>query len=1683
MKKVFKIILYILAGLLLLLAIAVAWLVSPSGKRTVRTQIVAFLEKKLETEVQIGRLDYSFPKMIELGDVFFRDRDKDTMLYAGHLKVDISMLALLKKKIMVSQLILSDVNAHIYRKAPDTAFNFTYVIQAFAGKQDPDEPAKTKDTTAPGFTFDVGKVRLENIRFRFDDETGGSRLAVQLKKISLSMRELNPGSMVFRIKKLEVEGLATSFRQDTSYIVNTDTSSSTLPQLSADELSLKDITFRFERTTDPFLLDLQLGSLLTHPKTVDLNNQQIAVDDLNLSNTSAKVVIGKSKSAALAAPDMDSVPSKPWTITVGQLNLEGIGFAMSDEQKPRQKKGIDYAHLDVQDLALSAGNIYYSTDSISGNIAHLALAEQSGLQLQELKTDFVYHQHGAALRNLFVQTPNTILRDQIVISYDSLGAVQMNAGAMAIDVSLKNSIVGFKDLLIFSPQLQTQPFIKRNRNARAWLDTRITGTVGNMAIQQLQLRGIGNTLVDVSGRLSGLPVAERLRYDFNIRKLKSSRNDIESMLPPDVLASLRLPDIFGVEGKASGSIKDYTMNLSLMSSDGHASLAGYVKMSPGKGREAYDIFVRTYDLNIGRILRKDTLLGPVSAKLTLKGHSFDFKTMDAVSDGVVYAAYVQGYNYQQISWSGKVAAQQGDLHLLSDDPNAKLEVTGTASFKEEYPAIAATIRVDSANMQALGLYKDPMKIQTTVRADIDRLHPGYPDGAVSIYQSTIAVANKTYQPDSMYVVSRPGGDSVQHIDLNLDILRGALTGHIPLTKIAPFIQEHVNRHYGILPANQVNIAATDTNYLFKPLEYDFRLEAVVQDKPHLYSLIPGLQRLDTIKIMASANTSTMQVSVDAPSIVYKDQHLDQLKVDINERDSALTYGISIARLTSGNIRLLNTNLEGNVGPQQVIADLTIDDEDKKQRFALSAIYRQEGQTGSLQIGSGMKLNYREWTVAQPNRIVFGSDGFYVEGLSLTSLGSEISVSSREQRPNAPLTASISNFQLADITQIFSDDTTLLASGVLNATIDVQQLEPRLNVKADATVSDLAVLNDTVGNLKAAVHTADANMLDANIALTERGNDVSITGQYFIKPQDGNNFDIDADINALSIASVEKLLQQLRNSSGYVRGQLSVKGTTKKPQINGELRTDNLATTIGMLNTPLKMPSERIVFDASGIRFDDFTMIDTVGNKATVDGVVTTNHFPALGLDLRIRANEWHALNSSARDNKLFYGNLVLTTNLTVKGTLTAPDVNGTLNILKGTKMTVVLPENNPGLESSEGIVEFIDRNPQRLKVYIPVDSDTVQLLTFSKSSDINVNIGIDDDAEFSVVIDAASGDFLRVRGEANLNASVSPGGELALTGIYELKEGAYELNYNLIKRRFLIQNGSTIVFSGDPLKSEINLTAIYKANVSPYDLVERMIADQAQLNYYRQMIPFEIELMMKGPLMKPFLFFNIDLPQNTAIRLPSEGVEMVQGRLTQLRTDTSELNKQVFAILILNRFITDDPLGGGGPGLAFTAKQSVSRFIGEQLNQVASQLVSGVDLSVDLTSTEDYTSGQRAERTDLNIAASKRLLDDRLKITVGNNFELEGPQSNTKQQNSSLIPGNLAADYNLTADGRYAVRAYRVTQDRGVLQGFVTETGLNFIVSLDYNKFWNLFRKKKNRRPPAEKTTTTDSTATKVTQG
>ena len=391
---------------------------------------------------------------------------------------------------------------------------------------------------------------------------------------------------------------------------------------------------------------------------------------------------------------------------------------------------------------------------------------------------------------------------------------------------------------------------------------------------------------------------------------------------------------------------------------------------------------------------------------------------------------------------------------------------------------------------------------------------------------------------------------------------------------------------------------------------------------------------------------------------------------------------------------------------------------------------------------------------------------------------------------------------------------------------------------------------------------------------------------------------------------------------------------------------------------------------------------------------------------------------------------------------------------------MTLPQEEPGLANREGVIEFVDKSN-------PIDSallareDSIKFKTTRlKGMFLSGNLDITPESIIKIIIDSQNGDFVQAKGTASINATLDPSSKLSLTGRYEITEGKYEMSLNqLIKRSFDIEKGSFISFNGDATSADLDITAKYTVNAPAYDLVADQLQSMSaeQRNTYKQRMPFQVYLMIKGNLMKPDISFRLDLAEkdrNTLNGTP-------YNRLKQINQVPSELNKQVMGLLVLNSFIPDDPMntldGGTGGGVGQAAKNSVSKILSQQLNNMAGNLIKGVDLNFDLQNQEDYSTGTAQETTNLKVGASKQLFNDRLTVSVGSNIMLQG-----NQQNASSLIGDISVEYKLTRDGRYRIRVYQRNDGQTIIEGQVVETGVAFALIMDYDEFREILQRSKS---------------------
>jgi hypothetical protein len=502
-------------------------------------------------------------------------------------------------------------------------------------------------------------------------------------------------------------------------------------------------------------------------------------------------------------------------------------------------------------------------------------------------------------------------------------------------------------------------------------------------------------------------------------------------------------------------------------------------------------------------------------------------------------------------------------------------------------------------------------------------------------------------------------------------------------------------------------------------------------------------------------------------------------------------------------------------------------------------------------------------------------------------------------------------------------------------------------------------------------------------------------------------------------------------------------------INGSLKFDDVSLSLTQLGSKYVFNNQTLTFDNSNIKFNNFVVADTLGQKLTVNGSLNIQNIPDFSYKLDVDARNFMVLNGSRKDNDFFFGKGFIDADLNVTGVGAKPSIDGSVKLKEGSDITVLLPDDSVGETETDGIVEFINmKNPAADSV--AKDSTTIETNYSDVASEMALNIEVDEKSQLTIVIDEVNGDNLKIKGNAQLNTGITPSGEFYIFGLYELVSGQYDLTFEVLKRQFTIEKGSNLLWTGDPMKAQIDITAAYPISVDLTSLNE-----DARL--YGK-VPVKVLLKMQGNLSKPDISFDIVLNEALASSDVKSFVDE-KGLFKPFEQDKVALNKEVFSLLILNRFSGQQSSDFfSGTNAEAIARQSVSKLLTDQLNVLAGDLIKGVKLDFNLNSDFQPAQSGTGVRTDLNVGLSKAFLNDRLTVSVGRNFQIENTTG--IQKSSTEIFDNIALNYNLTKDGRYVFRAYR-KNEFFILDGYVQETGVSFALTLNYETFKELFSKQK----------------------
>ncbi|MGB7843152.1 MAG: translocation/assembly module TamB domain-containing protein, partial [Salinimicrobium sp.] len=516
--------------------------------------------------------------------------------------------------------------------------------------------------------------------------------------------------------------------------------------------------------------------------------------------------------------------------------------------------------------------------------------------------------------------------------------------------------------------------------------------------------------------------------------------------------------------------------------------------------------------------------------------------------------------------------------------------------------------------------------------------------------------------------------------------------------------------------------------------------------------------------------------------------------------------------------------------------------------------------------------------------------------------------------------------------------------------------------------------------------------------------------------------------------------------------IKLDGTMADPVYDGNIHFNRAGFTVAMLNAPFVFPDETLRLDNKGFYLNSFEIRDVNGNALVVDGSVNIEELLNPAFDLSFTANNFKALSSTEEDNDLFYGTAIFDATGSVTGDLVMPIVKLDLDVEENTDMTYVIPKATFGVEERQGVVVFVNReNPDRILTRTRGDGESVSFSGFQ----LNSYISVQKNATFKVILDKETGDNFQASGEGDLLFDIYPNGRTTMSGRLEINDGHYEMSlYNLVTRKFNIMEGSSIVWAGDPLDADLNITAVYEVETSASALMAPQLtsADLDVKDRYRQELPFLVYLNIDGSITAPKLSFGLDMPEDEQGAIGGQ----VYGRVQQVNQQENELNKQVFSLLVLNRFFPDSGSDGSSGGTLSFARDNLNEALSDQLNMFSDRLLgeTGVNLNFGLDTYTDYQGDAPKTRTQLDINAQKSLFNDRLVVSVGSEVDLQG--SSAVNEESPVI-GNVSLEYLLTEDGRFRLKAFRKKSFENVIDGQIIISGLSLIFTQEFNRFHELW--------------------------
>ncbi|MFO7258530.1 MAG: translocation/assembly module TamB domain-containing protein, partial [Bacteroidota bacterium] len=693
---------------------------------------------------------------------------------------------------------------------------------------------------------------------------------------------------------------------------------------------------------------------------------------------------------------------------------------------------------------------------------------------------------------------------------------------------------------------------------------------------------------------------------------------------------------------------------------------------------------------------------------------------------------------------------------------------------------------------------------------------------------------------------------------------------------------------------------------------------------------------------------------------------------------------------------------------------------------------------------------RNWHIEPENEIIVRGREIEIRDLIVLNRDQFVRLDGRISEDSTQvLDLAIGNLDLSFL-DLVTDKT---FKGSLDAEVQVSNYYRSLSVENEISIDSLTVNDFLVGNVKGNT-LYDPEKRRFNMVLSVDRHDERIVALYgTYTPSNKQPLDLEANLDQANLRILQPFLQEiLSDINGTVTGRFAITGTLRDPEIRGEGT---------VTNGQLRVNYTQALYNFTGIiglrpeeiYFKDIELTDIYRNKGKLTGKITHHNFYRMAVDLRATFSDFMVLNTTPRDNSLFYGQGFATGEVRFTGPVWNMTITSLARTEKNTRIFIPIGGNE--VTEKQDFINFVSLDDT---LVVNVDGHSHAEPVAITGVNLELFLDVTPDAYCEIIFDIRSGDIIRGRGNGDLKLQLDTKGEFNMFGTIEFTQGAYNFTlYDIINKEFEIQPGSRITWSGDPYGASLDIDATYNqlASFAP------LVSDNSQTTSpeLRRKYPVQVLLNLEGAMRSPDITFDIvapELPQTVSVaNMPLSFVfDTFKNKL-----DEQELKRQVFSLIVLRKFQPLESFNTSG-----TLYNSVSELLSNQLSYWMSQVDENLEIDVDLG-----TMDQEAFNT-FQLRLSYTFLNGRLRITRDGTFGNTDYNNAYNQNNVASVAGDWTVDYYLTADGKFKVKMYNRTNYNQLStsvdnQYFTTGVSLQHVQS--FNDFKDLIRFARRNREAA----------------